>query len=296
MKIHRLLFAWLITLVLAAVAQDVLNNDAVVRMVKSGLGEKLIVSMVENQPGQYSVTPDEIVKLKAQGVPEGVLAAMVAKGSSHNVKASGATPGDSAAPGDPNDPMVPHDSGIWLFGKDRDGKPQMTVLERAAYQGSKTGGMLGSALTYGIKKAKTKAILPGQHASLQIQDGSPVFYFYFEDKAAGLGKTYFGVNSISNPNQFALIKLDVTKSNRETVIGQFSMLGASSGTNEKAMVAFKSERLRTGLYKVTLNAALQPGEYCFLASSGMMTTGAYGAAGGGAASAADIFDFGISLQ
>lgn len=72
-------------------------------------------------------------------------------------------------------------------------------------------------LTGGLKKAKTKAVIAGPRASIRAE-GSPVFYFYFDDKAAGLGKSYFGIANVSNPNQFALIKLEVAKSNRETVI------------------------------------------------------------------------------
>ena len=44
----------------------------------------------------------------------------------------------------------------------------MIVLERAAYQGAKTGGMFQSAMTYGIVKAKTKAVIPGPHASIRV--------------------------------------------------------------------------------------------------------------------------------
>jgi hypothetical protein len=202
---------------------------------------------------------------------------------------SGATPaaGTTVAT-DPNDPMTPHDSGIYVYTKDRDGKVVMTVLERAAYQGAKTGGVFASAMTYGLKKMKTKAVLPGPRASIRIDDSDALFYFYFDDKAAGLGKSYFGASNLSNPNQFALLKLEVTKSNRETVIGELSAFGASSGSDAKSMVGFKSERIRPGLYKITAQG-LQAGEYCFLASSGSL--GAYGA---GATGAGDIFDFGVN--
>jgi hypothetical protein len=289
-----------------ALAQETLTNDAILKMVKSGLGDGLIISMIQSQPGKYSVTPDELLRLKQAGVPESVLSAMVKKTSAtgatpspiFGANPSGATPSAGlVAAGDPNDPMTPHDSGIWLYTQDREGKPQMIVLERAAYQGGKIGGFFSSALTYGIKKIKSKAVLPGPHAGIRIAGPNPVFYFYFEDKPAGLGKSYFGVASLpnlgvaslSNPNQFALIKLNVTKSNRETIIGQFGITGGSFGTNEKSMVGFKSERIRTGLYKVTVSSPLPEGEYCFLASSGAM--GPYGA---GAAGAIDIFDFGVS--
>lgn len=191
--------------------------------------------------------------------------------------------------------MAPHDSGIYLYTKDRDGKPEMIVLERAAEQATKSGGAFGMAMTYGIKKIKTKAVIPGAHAGIQVSDPSPVFYFYFDDKQAGLGKTHFGVGNLSNPNQFALLKLDVKKSDRETIIGQFGAFGASSGSDTKAMIQFKSDRVRPGLYKVSVES-IQPGEYCFLAQSGAtpMMVGPYGAAGGGGAT--DIFDFGVSTN
>jgi hypothetical protein len=185
--------------------------------------------------------------------------------------------------------MSSHDSGIYLYAKDRNGEYKLTVLEQAAYQGSKTGGTLGMALTYGIKKAKMKAVIPGEHASVKTPDAEPVFYFYFEDKAAGLGKGGFGAGSVSNPNQFALVKLDVAKSSRQTIIGEYGLLGANTGTSEKSMVTFKSDRIRTGLYKVVPSGPMQPGEYCFLVSQANM--GAYGA---GAAGAAQIFDFAVS--
>ena len=291
MKLVRFMFA--LALVAGARAQEPLTNDVVIKMVKSGLSEDLVVSMVRSQPAKYSLAPDQVIALKSAGVPDKVVAAMVEKGGggiSGTATATGATPvAGTVANGDPNDPTAPHDSGIYLHAKDRNGEYKMTVLEQAAYQGSKTGGVLGAALTYGIKKAKMKAVIPGQHASIRTPDSQPVFYFYFEDKAAGLGKGGFGAGSVSNPNQFALVKLDVTKASRETIIGEFGAFGASSGTNEKSMVNFKSERLRAGLYKVVPNGPMLPGEYCFLVSQANM-----GALGAGAAGAAQIFDFAVN--
>lgn len=277
-------------------AQEPLTNAAIVKMVKAGLSEDIIVSMVKSQPAQYSISPDQLIGLKAAGVSDKIVAVIVEKSAGGSAPgaptASGATRlAGTVAAGDPNDPLAPHDSGIYLYAKERNGEYKLTVLEQAAYQGSKTGGLLGSALTYGIKKAKMKAVIPGQHASIRTPDTQPVFYFYFEDKAAGLGKSGFGTGAVSNPNQFALINLDVTKSSRETIIGEFGALGATTGTHEKSMVTFKSERIRAGLYKVAPNGPMTPGEYCFLVSQ--VSMGAFGA---GAAGAAQIFDFAVNLN
>jgi hypothetical protein len=285
--------------------------DGVMEMVQAGLSEDLIIASLRKENKAFDLSPTEMIRLKKANVSDNVLKVMLDPkaeikppapaattalppaviqtsivGGLSVINPSGATPAPgTSATGNSNDPMTAHDSGIYLYTKDRDGKPDMVVLERAASQGAKTS-TLGTALTYGIKKAKTRAVIPGPRASIMSTDGMPVFYFYFDDKAAGLGRSYFGATNVSNPNQFALLKLEVSKSNRETVIAEANVFGGSTGTSEKAMIGFKSERIRTGLYKVTMSRSLEQGEYCFLAS----------AFGVGAAAAADLFDFGVSVQ
>lgn len=291
--------------------------DKVLGMKEAGLSDALIITRLRKDNKPYDLTTEEMKRLKQTGLSDAVLQVMMDPAADvSTVQAppapaqavvpavavapvlaapvvatpnpSGATPAAGSAAGDPNDPMTPHDSGIYLFTKDRDGNPVLTVLERAAYQGAKTGGVFAAAMTYGIKKAKTKAVLPGPRASIRISEAQAEFYFYFDDKAAGLGRSYFGITNLSNPNQFALIKLEAKEKNRETVIGTMGVFSASSGTDEKSMVPFKSERLRPGLYRVRVES-IAPGEYCFLASSPVM-----GAHAAGAAGAVDIFDFGVN--
>ena len=292
---------------------DGLTVDGVIAMGQAGLSEDVIIARLRKEDKAFDLSTDDMIRLKKANLSDAVIKVMMDPKTEIKppapvapptpapapvvlqtqlvpgiVNPSGATPAaGSAASGDLNDPMVPHDSGIYLFAKDATGAPKLMVLERAAYQGAKTG-TAGLMLTGGLKKAKTKAVIAGPRASIRAE-ASPVFYFYFDDKAAGLGKSYFGIANVSNPNQFALIKLEVAKSNRETVIMEMNVFGTSSGTNGKSMIGIKSERIRAGLYKVTVNNPMLPGEYCFLASAGAL--GAYGA---GAAGAADIFDFGVN--
>lgn len=52
------------TLVLIAAllsARDALNNEAVLKLIKAGLGEDLVVSMIKQQPGTYSTSADDII-------------------------------------------------------------------------------------------------------------------------------------------------------------------------------------------------------------------------------------------
>jgi hypothetical protein len=60
-------------------APDSLNNDAVVKMIVGGLKEDTVVSVIQARPGNYTLTPDALLGLKAAGVPQSVIAAMTAK-------------------------------------------------------------------------------------------------------------------------------------------------------------------------------------------------------------------------
>jgi hypothetical protein len=296
--------------------QQALTVDGVIAMVQAGLSDDVIVARLRKEEKPFDLSPDDMIRLKKAKVSDTIVEVMLdpkaepktpaaaappvanvsMSGASAitGIQPSGATPIAGNAPaGDLNDPMVPHDSGIYLFTKDRAGKPQMIVLERASIQGAKSGGFFTSAVTYGAVKAKTKAEIPGPHATIRAAELSPVFYFYFDDKQAGLGKSYFGMNSVSNPNQFVLLKLDVKKSHRETIIGKYSAWGSSSGTDSGASMPFKAERVRTGLYKVSVDP-LPQGEYCFYASSGGTT--AAGPMAMTTVNGTDIFDFGVDTE
>jgi hypothetical protein len=63
------------------VAQQALNNDAIIKLVKAGLTEDLIVTTVNGSPGSYDTSADGIIALKTAGVSDKVIAAIVAKTS-----------------------------------------------------------------------------------------------------------------------------------------------------------------------------------------------------------------------
>ena len=171
----------------ATAPQQGLTTDQVIQMVEAGLGEDLIITRLRRDGKAFNLEVEEMLRLKKAGVSDNIIKVMVdpkaqiaevpiappAQPSppppvtgipSHQgvvlavpnaSSPSGATTAAGAPAGDPNDPLSPHDSGIYVVIESRTGKKELTVLERAAYQGSKTGGMLSSALTYGIKKMKT---------------------------------------------------------------------------------------------------------------------------------------------
>ena len=57
----------------------VMNNDSVIKMVKAGLGEELILQTITTQPGKYNTDTDSLVALKTAGLSDRVIAAMMNK-------------------------------------------------------------------------------------------------------------------------------------------------------------------------------------------------------------------------
>lgn len=65
----------------ALIAQQVLDNEAILKLVKAGLSEDVIVGMVNNQAGKYSTSADDVIALKSSGVSDKLIAAIVNKNS-----------------------------------------------------------------------------------------------------------------------------------------------------------------------------------------------------------------------
>jgi hypothetical protein len=60
-------------------AQERINNDTILKLVKAGIGEDIIVGMVNQQLGKYALSADDMIALKKAGVSDKVIAAMVVR-------------------------------------------------------------------------------------------------------------------------------------------------------------------------------------------------------------------------
>jgi hypothetical protein len=74
-------------------AEDMLTNESVIGMVKAGLGEGIIVQKIRASARKFDTSTDGLLKLKAAGVPDKVIEAMI----------GGAPPAPA-----PGEPMIAH--------------------------------------------------------------------------------------------------------------------------------------------------------------------------------------------
>ncbi|MGA9995747.1 MAG: hypothetical protein WBP93_10045 [Pyrinomonadaceae bacterium] len=60
-------------------AQAVLNNAAVIKLVRAGFKEKTVIAIIRTRPTQFDLTPDRLIELKRSGVSEQIILAMLAR-------------------------------------------------------------------------------------------------------------------------------------------------------------------------------------------------------------------------
>jgi len=233
-----------------ALAQEALTNASIEKMAKAGLGDDVIVSMIQSQPGHYELTPDTLISLKKGGISEKVLAAMAAKNA-----APAAAPAAAAAAG--KDPYEDLDIGVYYKLKD------VWTLIPSESVNWKTGGALKSFATNGIVKGDVNGHLNGKQSGTELRTPLEI-----------LIKTPEG----SEATDYQLVHMHVNSDNREFRTKTGGVFHSSGGATKDA-VQFQQTRIAKHIYTLTLPDKLASGgEYGFLAP-GLTNSTASGSTG-----------------
>jgi hypothetical protein len=256
-----------------AASATTLTNADVEKMVEAKLADPIIIAKIHASTCNFDTSTATLLKLKAAGISDAVIQAMVEVVSRSGDAAS--TSSKSPEP-DPNDPKSHHDAGIYWRPKEKRDK-QLVSLESSVYSQSKATGMFGSAMSMGISKVKWKIVINGDRAVLHITEPAPEFWFYF-----GTGQEAFS-SGPSSPDDFLLVRLEKKGKNRELVVGQVGLTGTSAGTRSKDTITLESKQVAPGIYQVRPNRPLEPGEYAFLRAGMNIENLASG----------KVFDFGV---
>lgn len=226
-----------------AAAQEPLTNDSIQKMAKAGLGDDVIVSMIQSQPGHYDLTPDTLVALKKGGLSDKVLAAMASKNS--------APPAEKA-----KDDYEDLDVGVYHKVKD-----VWTMISTEPVNW-KSGGVLKSIASQGIVKGDVNGRMQGPTSATKMN--TPLEF---------LIKTPDGIEA----TDFQLVRLHVKSDAREfrTMTGGVIH---SSGGSSRDQVQFQQTKIAKRTYKITLPDTAPPGEYAFLAP-GLTGSSASGSTG-----------------
>lgn len=265
--------------------EETMTNDEVITLAKAGLNPTIIVNKISTSKTDFDLSTDSLIELKKAGVTDAIINAMLQAKSGKKMGMNTVAGNDTAAKGDPNDPMSPHGYGIYLY-QEKNGEKKMSQLLPNVSAQNRTGGNFTAAITpFGLGKKKIKANLPGRNADMQIDDTTPVFYFYLDTSSGGLN-TSSGIPA--TPNEFALIVFNQRSDNREITVGKSNEWSSKGGLSDESVISFEAEDMGNGIFKITPSSELKKGEYAFF----LLNSGNSNAS---TAIGSKFFDFGVNM-
>jgi hypothetical protein len=244
-------------------AQQTLNNDSIIKMVKAGLSADIVIAAVNSQPGHFDISPDGLIAMKKAGASDRIISALIAKNAGGVATAGPAQPssttttgGDDLAfggTGTPNNispgvnglPQGIDSTGVYF--KDKSGN--WTEMD-AEVVNFKTSGALKHFGSAGIVKEDMNGDVAGFHSHLMLQPPAD-FILYLPE----------GVS----PGEYQLIRFREGKDSREFR----SLTGGvahTSGGAARDTADFTSRKIAPHAYEIILNSDLGKGEYGFLPS------------------------------
>ena len=236
-------------------AQAPMTNDSIKKMVKAGLSDDIVISTIKSQPAKYSTAPDDLISLKAAGVSDRVISALVGKASGGDVAgAASESLAPARAAGTGTSPVS--EVGVY-FKKDEgwaDLAPEVVNF--------KTGGVLKSIGSAGIVKGDVNGHVNGEHSKTVLKTPFELLVYTSEGVAI---------------TEYQLLRLRAQKDAREfrTVTG--GVMHVSGGQTRDA-VAFESKKIAPRTYQIGL-PNLTAGDYGLLPPASSDATGGSGRLG-----------------
>jgi hypothetical protein len=293
----KLLAAGLLVASLSVLAQDsqkTLTNADVVKMVKGGLPESVVVSAIQSSPAKYDISPDALIALQKDGVTAKEMDAIIAE--SKKTPAAGAT---SAAPAVSEKTHMPRVT----VSQGKTSEPVALEKTELAQTKTKPSSMtslagdstLNQAMRTGIDTAawNTATHVNSGVASSSVYEGGSVLSSVMARRKPMMtyvwgvpniaSKTVLQTTSPSftvdyanvmgaNPDDFAPTIVKLTPAQNS-----FRIVGATQGKEDATSnstadweiyssfledrVPVNAQKLNTGSYKLTATSPLAPGEY-----------------------------------
>ena len=259
-------------------AQLALNNEAVIKMVKAGLSDDLIITTINLMPGSYDTSPDGLIALKSAGASDKVVGAIVAKAAaataarsccprSTAIAGAGASiPARSGAT-----PAAPHHLRLR-----RPLLSRPTATAPAAAVSARPPGIDLVGVYYQDSSGAWKPIAP------EIVTEKSAGFSVGDNKVGSIKGHILGARAhVSAPlpvslavyvpegrtiAEYRLMRLLVKSSEREFHISS-SLISKGSNDNEidKDAVMITSEKIAPRIYQITLSSGIGRGEYGILA-------------------------------
>jgi hypothetical protein len=238
-------------------AQQTLDNDAVIKLAQAGLSDELLITTINASPGNYDISTDGLITLKAGKISDKVVAAIVLKASGAGANltpgsdpagiGSGGAGGDAAASpvtGSNGLPIGINDVGVYY--KDKNGAWVAILPEIVNFQST---GKLRNIASAGIMKGDLEGRIEGMRA--RVDATLPVVFAVYLPQTVEI-------------TQYVLLELHPTSNARTFLSAEGGVLHTQPGAHRDE-IDFQPEKLAPRLYQITLPVDAGNGEFGLLA-------------------------------
>ena len=221
-------------------AQQALDNSAVVKLIKAGLSDDLIVNTINLSPGNYDTTANGLIALKKANASDKVIGAIL-------LKASGAAPAASSplAPVTQASGLPAGIEDVGVYFKDPSGAWAPMLPEIVNFESS---GKFKNIASAGIVKGNLNGRIEGSRSRLNATH--PVSFAVYLPEGTAI-------------TEYQLLHLHINAGSREFLSASGGALHTAAGATRDT-VEFQPQKLAPRLYQITLPSSAGRGEYGLL--------------------------------
>ena len=240
-------------------AQEAMSNDAVMKLLKAGLSQELVVTTINSSPGNYDTSANALIALKKGGAGDKVIAAII-------LKASGATPAPAAAaasttPIAAGTADVPASitlapgtlpegvDSVGVYFLDKSGNHWQEVP--AEVVNFKKEGSLRHLASAGVLKGEMTGLVGGNRSPLTLKLPSQFILYVPEGRA---------------PGEYQLIHLHANADSREFRAANGGIVKDAGGAL-RDVLEYAPKKIAPRVYLIEMSEDFERGEYGFLPPS-----------------------------
>lgn len=243
-----------------------MTNQDVIKMVKAGLDEGIIITSIQNSEPKFDASPDGLIGLGEANVPKPIVTAIIERSSGKGAISAQA---DAPAAAAQNvDPMSPSD--VLLIDS---GEPKMLQYSKLQIRTAARGMGFGGVASY--------CVIHGARAATRITNKQPEFLLCIPERAQPAGAV-------------ELVNFAIRKNGTREVMTGGGYASYSTGFPPDRVVALKYERADQAkaprgfvLYRAIPQKPLVAGEYAVVVNSNEALAAMVPTAGG------SCYDFGV---
>jgi hypothetical protein len=249
----RFLSCVLLLLCPVLLAQETLTNASVIKLIKAGLSDDLIVATINASPAKFDTSAIALIDLKKAGATDKVVAAMILKASGStsaaNNSSKSAPPAENPSSGGvvlaPGGLPAGVDSvGVYYFDK----STNMWQEVPAEVVNFKEEGALKHFASAGVIKGEMDGLVGGNRSTLTLKMPAAFILYVPEGRA---------------PGEYQLLHLHANADSREFRAANGGIIKDSGGAL-RDVIDYTSKKIAPRVYLIDIGEDFDRGEYGFL--------------------------------